>query len=145
MAVQEEFGWDEKTEFLPYWDNAKYITLDSAGTKPVVCSIFRREDKLMLVLFNDSDSDANVTLKVNFDALGVKRTPANLLRDPIGYNQHGGGGYSKEAARLVALSLRKWWPDQIKTHGNNEGLFLLTDDSATVPVMKRNYRLLLVE
>jgi len=148
MGVEEEFGWDEKTEFLPYWDNAKYITLDSGAARPVVCSIFRRENDLMLVLFNDSDKDANVKVKINFDALGVKRSPAYILRDPIGYNRHGGGAFNKKAADWTARGMRKFWASEtelLKTYGNKEGLFLLFNDSTTVPVMKRNFRILLVE
>ena len=148
LAIQKEFGWDEKTEFLPYWNNAEYVHIDSGDVEPVVCSVFRREGKLMLILFNDSDQDAQVDVTLDFESLDVKRTPANILRDPVGYNQHGGGGFTKEAARLVVAALRRFHsdkPERLRTHGNREGLFVLVDDSARVPVMKRNYRLLLVE
>ena len=147
LAAQDEFGWDERVEFLPYWDSEKYVTIDSGGVEPVICSVFKRENEVMLVLFNDSDQDAKVTLKIHFDALGVKRSEGYLLRDPIGYNRDG-GGFAKGQARWASKGMQQWWseePEIFKSYGNTNGLFLLVEDSATVSVMKRNYRVFFVE
>lgn len=72
-AAQETFGWDDEVEFIPYWDKrvSEYVTLETGGVQPVVCSIFKRPGKVMLVLFNNSDTDADVMLRLHGDKIGL--------------------------------------------------------------------------
>jgi hypothetical protein len=69
-ALKEQFGWDRQVEFLPYWDNGTYVTLEAAA-EPVKCSLFRRPGKVLVVVANDSDQDAQVTLRIDLAELGV--------------------------------------------------------------------------
>ncbi len=66
------WGWDDDTEFLPYWKNGNVAKVDSGGVDPVVCSLYTRPHKLLAVLMNDSDQDANVTLQVDMKRLGLE-------------------------------------------------------------------------
>jgi len=79
--AQNEFGWDDSLEFLPYWDNAEYVTI-SPTNENLVVSVFRdpAQTKAMLVVFNDTDSNISSTITLNFANLGVSGT---VLRDPI--------------------------------------------------------------
>jgi len=80
-AAQDQFGWDDSLEFLPYWDNASYVTITPANENLVV-SVFRdpARTKAMLVVFNNTDSNIDSTISLNFSNLGVSGT---TLRDPI--------------------------------------------------------------
>ena len=79
--AQDEFGWDDSLEFLPYWNNDLYVTI-SAANENLVVSIFRdpAQTKAMLVVFNNTDGDISSTITLNFTNLGVSGTQ---LRDPI--------------------------------------------------------------
>jgi len=66
------WGWDDDTEFLPYWKNGNVAKVDSGGVDPVVCSLYTRPHKLLAVLMNDSDQDANVTLQLDMKRLGLE-------------------------------------------------------------------------
>jgi hypothetical protein len=70
QKIKDEFGWDDKVELLPYWDNEKYVTLE-ASADPVACSLYRRPDGLLIVVMNNSDSDAEVRLSLDTAELGV--------------------------------------------------------------------------
>jgi|GEM_PF-5926071 len=82
-AAQQKFGWDDKVKFVPYWDKRinDYVTVDSSGVQPVVCSIFRRADKVMLVLFNNSDTDTEVKIHLHPDKLGMTTQEFPGIRD----------------------------------------------------------------
>jgi len=83
-AVENEFGWDEKTQCLPYWDNAEYITVESPISKNVVVTMFRHGDKLMVVPFNNTDEKVMLKIKLNLDKLGINETSAKKLTDKFG-------------------------------------------------------------
>jgi hypothetical protein len=76
--VEDLFGWDEKVEFFPYWDNAQYITINGPANPNVVVSIFRRGDKLMIVPFNNTDEAVTVKAAVNLQALGFANANAGM-------------------------------------------------------------------
>jgi len=76
-AAKEQFGWDEKTRFTGYWKSNELVRLES-DVSPVVVSVFERPGKVMFVVFNNSDSDARVTLSPDWKKLGVA-PPAELL------------------------------------------------------------------
>jgi hypothetical protein len=77
-GLKENFGWDEDVEFLPYWSNEKYVSLETAAD-PVVCSLFRRPRKLLVVVMNNSDQDATVAVRLNLETLGISRSPGEAL------------------------------------------------------------------
>jgi len=81
--AQEKFGWDDEVEFIPYWDKraSEYVSLETGGVQPVVCSIFKRPDKVMLVLFNNSDEDAEVTIRLNADKMGLAHSDFSSITD----------------------------------------------------------------
>lgn len=76
--VEDLFGWDDKVEFFPYWDNAQYITISSPANPDVVVSIFRRGDKLMIVPFNNTDEAVTLNATVNLQALGFANASASM-------------------------------------------------------------------
>ncbi len=105
-AAQQKFGWDDKVKFIPYWDKkiAEYITIDSNGVQAVVCSIFKRADKVMLVLFNNSDTDTEVTIHLRPDKLGL------TTREFPGIKDYYSSGYFynlKDEKAAWKLPLRK--------------------------------------
>lgn len=105
-AAQEKFGWDDDVEFIPYWDKrvSEYVTLETGGVQPVVCSIFKRHGKVMLVPFNNSDTDADVMIRLHGDKMGLSNGTFTNIRDfysgGFWYNVPGEGSAWK-------LSLRK--------------------------------------
>jgi len=68
-AVKKRFGWDREVQFLPYWNNSEYVTLESSAA-PVKCSLFKRPGKVLAVVVNNSNAEAEVTVKLNLEALG---------------------------------------------------------------------------
>jgi len=70
-VMKEEFGWDEKTAFSGYWENASFLKLE-ADKEEVVASLYRRPGKALFVIMNNSDADAAVTLTPDLSALGLK-------------------------------------------------------------------------
>jgi len=88
--AQLNFGWDEKVEYVPYWDNP-YVKLEAGEVEPVVCAIFKRPGRAMFVVMNNSDEDATVTLSIDYKALGFRPEDENRLTDSVtgamfGYN-----------------------------------------------------------
>ena len=63
--IQDKFGRDDNVEFLPYWNNSKYVKVISPEYKDIVVSIYKRAEKVMLVPFNNTDKDVNLKLWVN--------------------------------------------------------------------------------
>jgi len=77
-SAQDEFGeWDDDMDFLPYWDNSQYVTV-SPSNDNLVCTVFRGSSKVMLVVFNNTDSNISTTVTLNFGNLGISGTQ---LRD----------------------------------------------------------------
>ncbi|MEA3403136.1 MAG: DUF6067 family protein [Armatimonadota bacterium] len=74
-AAQDELGWGDEVQFLPYWDNAQY--LEPMGER-LVASIFRKDGRALVVLFNNTDEPREARLRFDLQALGVE---APALRD----------------------------------------------------------------
>jgi hypothetical protein len=103
--AQTKFGWDEEVEFIPYWDKriGEYVKIDSGGVQPVVCSIFKRKDQVMLVPFNDSDKDADLTIEIFPEKLGIP-TAFKTIHDYF----HGAFWYNiKDEKAIWKLRVRK--------------------------------------
>jgi hypothetical protein len=76
--IQDAFGWDATTEFLPYWRNVEYVQVLSPASENVVVSAYRRPGRLMLVPFNNTDATAQLRLRLNRTALSLSRTLTHL-------------------------------------------------------------------
>jgi hypothetical protein len=69
-AAQDELGWDEKVVFYPYWESERFVEEVNPVRPDVAVSAYRREDKTMLVVMNNSDEPMNLELKLKKDWLG---------------------------------------------------------------------------
>jgi len=76
-AMKQQFSWDEKTEFVGYWKSSGLVAL-TTKTSPVVVSVFKRPGKVMFVVMNNSDEDAEVALRPDWPKLGLA-APARLM------------------------------------------------------------------
>ncbi len=103
-AAQDELGWGDEVEFLPYWKNTAVL---KPMTDDLVASIYRHGRKALIVLFNNRDTDAQARLSFDLQALKV---PAQALRD---------------------FETGETYP--------------LSGGVATVPIVKRNFRLLFTQ
>ena len=78
--------WDERTEFVPYWNLQGLATIATEadwtparpaeeaarpGNPPLVMSLYRRPGKVMFVPFNNTDEDVAVTLTWEAGKLGI--------------------------------------------------------------------------
>ncbi|MCM8761822.1 MAG: DUF6067 family protein, partial [Candidatus Omnitrophica bacterium] len=105
-----EFGWDDKVECLPYWRNSKYITLNIYHQDHFVATLWKRETKLLTLIFNNTDEDKTSNISFNFKTLGIK---------------------DRDNADLIDVETKE--------------IFKMKDGSVTVPVKKRDFRLLLLQ
>jgi len=74
-ATQNELGWGDEVEFLPYWGNGEYL---KPMGENLVASIFRRGDRALVVLLDNTDEDAQARMGFDLQALKVTMT---RLRD----------------------------------------------------------------
>jgi len=70
--IQNFTGWDEALEFYPYWGSEKVVSMDAEKPDRVVSSLYKKENSVLLVLFNDTDEDVLTTVKVDFKKLGLE-------------------------------------------------------------------------
>lgn len=75
--VKMAFGWDADTVFKGYWENADCVTA-KADKSPVVTSLFLHKGRALFVIMNNSDEEARVTLKPNWNRLDIA-VPATLV------------------------------------------------------------------
>ena len=61
--IQDEFGWDDKVNFIPYWNNNNPIKVLNNKNNRIMLSTYEREGKYIFVLFNDTDKNQNLTIK----------------------------------------------------------------------------------
>ena len=67
-----ELGWDEKTQYIPYWRKGTGIELTTRRDS-VVASAWRRGDANALVMIvNDSDAADTVRLKIDYSRFGFE-------------------------------------------------------------------------
>jgi len=121
MAL-DRFGWNEKLQFLPYWDNAQYVRVSAAGLKNVVASLYRQpgpRPKVLVVLFNNDDVPARATLTFDLKAL---RLPERGL---IVWDCHRGGVFPIQGGRtevpVAKRSFRLLWLGTRDTLPRREG------------------------
>ena len=87
--AMDEFGWGDELEFLPYWDNAQFLSAEPEG---VLASVYRGPGQLMLVVLNNTDEDAQVKLALRPEALGKPAAPDCRLRDAFTGQRHQAAG-----------------------------------------------------
>ncbi|HID08392.1 MAG TPA: hypothetical protein EYP10_14740 [Armatimonadetes bacterium] len=93
--AQMRFGWDDEVEWIPYWRAQGLVDLETGGVEPVVCSIFKRRDRVMFVVFNNSDRDCKLTIRWNAKALGLA---------------------NKRFVRIEDFYRASWWRMKPRTH-----------------------------
>ena len=78
-AVKHNWGIAEKdVKFHPYWENDKLI---QTGDKKVLVGAYTRPRKVLLVVGNLNDAEANPTLTVDWKALGLN--PKEVTADKV--------------------------------------------------------------
>lgn len=88
--------WDGNVEFIPYWRKNNPFTVKSNNKDRVFMSAYRRNDKVMLIVMNDTNKDQAVEIKLNPQTLLGKKTvtyiedgngkkfpPANLIKTVV--------------------------------------------------------------
>lgn len=134
-AVQDAFGWGDEVEFLPYWKNREFVTL-SPSDPNLVCTIYRRPGKLMLVAMNNTDEDREVTLQLNEEKLGVH--PSTAL-DAWKGTSYKGVNYAVNPQNKDAYISSSF------DYAGVEERLPVESGKLTVKVGQRNFRLLTVQ
>ncbi|MDD2711175.1 MAG: DUF6067 family protein [Verrucomicrobiae bacterium] len=84
--ILDEFGWDSGVEYLPYWRKVPDFTLLEPERPDVVLSGFKKNGKLLLVPFNNSDQDLEVKIRLQLPSsalpqISEKWTKATIACD----------------------------------------------------------------
>ncbi|OGV38429.1 MAG: hypothetical protein A2020_15345 [Lentisphaerae bacterium GWF2_45_14] len=81
--MQDDFGWDEKVEFLPYWEKNNPVKL-KADSEKIMASAYSRPGKLMIVVMNDTDYEKDVEIQVDMAKLfPEKKETAMKVFNPL--------------------------------------------------------------
>jgi len=117
-----DWGWDEKVEFIGYWNTRGAYELDAGGEKNIVASVwYRPEGKLAAIIFNDTDEPRRATLRIN-----AEKFPVSL----------------KSFTKAVDAST----PDDVLEKDRKESdAFAVRDGVVKVDVKPRDYRFLIFE
>jgi hypothetical protein len=128
LRLQDEFGWSADVVFLPYWDNEAYLTVEGRVPEKVETSLYRKDGKVLIVPFNDTDAPVTLTFRLNLDKLGV-RNPAPTVKD-----------------------IYRWQQFEMPISGGGKAIYIGSKDSytlngnaLTVTVPPRSFRTLCVE
>ena len=81
-AALDEFGWDDAVEFLPYWRNGDYVSVQG-GADDLVVSLFKRDGRLLAVVLNHTAKNLTPTITLNLKALGLTNLSDATPYDPI--------------------------------------------------------------
>jgi len=74
LNAQDDFGIGRKdAKFLPYWKNAKQVTVEPADEN-LVCSLWQRPGKVLVVVANSTKDDQTAKIRLNTSALGLSGT-----------------------------------------------------------------------
>ena len=69
--AQDELGWDEKTQFHPYYADDPALKITPVSER-IVASAYTNSGRLMLAVLNDTDQDQNIRIQLDLDKLQVK-------------------------------------------------------------------------
>jgi hypothetical protein len=134
-AVQDAFGWGDEVEFLPYWKNREFVTLSPADPN-VVCTLYRRPGRVMMVVMNNTDEDRDVTLQLNAAKLGRPQLADGSVLDAWQAVSFKYDNYAPDPQNP-----ERFLPTPAEFVGKEERL-PVTDGWLTVKVPKRNFRIL---
>ncbi|MCS7264693.1 MAG: DUF6067 family protein [Armatimonadetes bacterium] len=81
FKAQDDFGWDEKVVFVPYWNLEGKAEINADGKQPVVMSLFLRPGKVMFVPMNNTDEDVVAELKWDLGKVGLSGKKVVVLED----------------------------------------------------------------
>ena len=130
-AVQDAFGWGDEVEFLPYWKNEHLISLTPKDPN-IVCTIYRRPGKAMLVIMNNTDEDREIIARLNLDKLGVRATSA----------LDAWKGTSYRGVHWKKNEQGNWVPGEPFDYRGVEERLSISDGVLHVRVGRRNFRIL---
>jgi len=82
-ALWEHLGWDDRVEFIPYWRNQQYLNMDVYDENKIVASIFRRERKVCIFAFNNTDNKVLANFELKLEGLGIRGYENATLVEPI--------------------------------------------------------------
>lgn len=131
-TVQDAFGWGDEVELLPYWRNRDLVTL-SPSDPNIVCTLYLRPRKLMIVVMNNTDEDREVTLQLNEEKLGLR---ASFALDSWKAASFKGCTYSRNPQNKEA-----WIATPVEFKGTEE-VVPVASGRLTVKVVKRSFRIL---
>lgn len=71
--VQDKIGMDKNVKFIPYWSKDKPI-ITTPESNRILASAYVKQNKLLLVVLNDTDKQEDVSVKLNLKSImpGVK-------------------------------------------------------------------------
>jgi len=134
LEARDAFGIQE-AEFLPYWNNSDLVKVKPENDK-IVCSLWKRPGKALVVLGNFTQKDVSVSVTLDPEKLGL-------------------------SGKLTAYDLWDKYVDEnpsyeMKTHWNGRAVKVapqrrplkeqeLSDNTLTAPVRKANWRLIVIE
>lgn len=157
-------GGDPNVPFRPYWDNAKYLTVEGQGG-PALVSFYQRPGSVLLIASNRRKEAATLEIKLDLVAMGLKAPTVRLLDPtfdpPAGDDYTGAGSYQKDAAEAGKGMLNPLGEDDGAEAENIEKMFVdtkgqkmaadaklepkLQGDVLTVPIRARDYRVIVLD
>ncbi len=69
--AQDELGWNEKTEFHPYYADDPALKITPVSER-IVASAYTNSGRLMLAVLNDTDKEQDIRIRLDLDKLQVK-------------------------------------------------------------------------
>ena len=69
--AQDELGWNEKTEFHPYYADEPVLKIKPVSER-IVASAYTNSGRLMLAVLNDTDQEQEISVQLDLKKLQVK-------------------------------------------------------------------------
>ena len=69
--AQDELGWNEKTEFHPYYADDPVLKITPVSER-IVASAYTNSGRLMLAVLNDTDQEQDISIRLDLKKLQVK-------------------------------------------------------------------------
>lgn len=143
----KDIGMDDSVRFIGHWEITDELTIAGGEPEKVVCSIYfkppagaqanAQSSWLMLVPFNNTDSDVTVHLKPNLAKFGLESKMNGQFRDvykAVNYEYEGTSRINPDDAE----------PPHFQFKGVDER-FDLKDGQATIDMPRRSFKALLLE
>jgi len=123
--AMETLGLDETVEYVPYWDNEKFVKLyvgqgekgnlafeqvnkgSVYSDQQIVCAVYRKATRALFVVMNNSDEDEqHIKLLIDYDALGFRPEMEPRMDDALTGAMYGYQG--EEDAVIFPLKARSF-------------------------------------